>query len=398
MDVIEDAVTILRIVLDYMGVDPDDMAEFVQRMNERGRDIFQRVGHGAVVRWDHHFVQRYLRITHGWRAWRGDIRHRNIIRIVGTSLPLKSPKRLKIQKHLLRPHRRRHDSCDSDSSLISLTSVGTMATTDDDLVWVEEDLGNNCIRMRAQKRNLLDSDSGTGSDLSEEEVDFVPMLPPEVPLMNSTMISSTSMMSSNDPLAMDKINALEDELTNLRSQIAMLVLNQEQNKSQMSLPGDTATPPPPPPPPLPPCPVVPPVAVPLCSVAPPVPALRIQPEDQISTQNTQEDTYTKLHEKQDKALSERVNIPNRVSKPPCLTDVLKGLGSVKLRSIQRSPGGTPVRKPPVAPSNTTDPASLIAVALKKKFAHKKFDSPEMDKENDSHNFSSPEDSPNLRVG
>jgi hypothetical protein len=66
----------------------------------------------------------------------------------------------------------------------------------------------------------------------EREVEEVFTVPPgEVPLMNSTMISSVSM--TTDPNAISKINDLQDELTNLRQQIAMLVMNQEQiNKSQ----------------------------------------------------------------------------------------------------------------------------------------------------------------------
>lgn len=48
--------------------------------------------------------------------------------------------------------------------------------------------------------------------------------------MNSTMISSISMMSSCD---VQKISSMEDELAALRNQMAMLVLMQEQvNKSQ----------------------------------------------------------------------------------------------------------------------------------------------------------------------
>ena len=54
-----------------------------------------------------------------------------------------------------------------------------------------------------------------------------------------------------------------------------------------------------------------------------------------------------------------------------MADVLKGLGTVKLKSVQRSPGGTPVcdRKKSVPAS--TDPAALIAAALKRKFAQRR---------------------------
>lgn len=65
----------------------------------------------------------------------------------------------------------------------------------------------------------------------EETEDLFTVRADDMPLMNSTMISSISMTS--DPNALGKINALQDELSSLRQQIAMLVINQEQiNKSQ----------------------------------------------------------------------------------------------------------------------------------------------------------------------
>ena len=65
----------------------------------------------------------------------------------------------------------------------------------------------------------------------EETEDLFTVRADDMPLMNSTMISSVSMTS--DPNALGKINALQDELSSLRQQIAMLVINQEQiNKSQ----------------------------------------------------------------------------------------------------------------------------------------------------------------------
>lgn len=53
------------------------------------------------------------------------------------------------------------------------------------------------------------------------------------PMMSSTMISSVSSMLQNPAEQTQKLTAMEDELTNLRQQIAMLVEAQEQiNKSQ----------------------------------------------------------------------------------------------------------------------------------------------------------------------
>lgn len=63
---------------------------------------------------------------------------------------------------------------------------------------------------------------------------------------------------------------------------------------------------------------------------------------------------------------------------PDFSEVLKGIGSVKLRSIKRSPGGTPIREKPL-PSKSQDPAAMIAQALKRKFSNTQVYSP--DKEN-----------------
>lgn len=59
--------------------------------------------------------------------------------------------------------------------------------------------------------------------------------------------------------------------------------------------------------------------------------------------------------------------------------------------IGRSPGGTPIRERPRSPP-PTDTASLIAAALKKRFAHINGFSPEKDPEPTS-GFSSPEWTP-----
>jgi hypothetical protein len=56
----------------------------------------------------------------------------------------------------------------------------------------------------------------------------------------------------------------------------------------------------------------------------------------------------------------------------------------------RSPGGTPIKPKSRKRESVSDPASVIAQALKKKFANQIIHSPDIDKENDSHGFSSPE--------
>ncbi|XP_061182148.1 mitochondrial fission regulator 1-like [Saccostrea echinata] len=389
MDVFEDAVTILRIVLDYVGVDADDLANYAQFLYVRGRDAQRDLRSSLRHRWDVNVTQRRQRLIYNWIRWRSNIRHRSLVRILGTIIPSKPPKRLRIQQHLLRPRRQRLDSWSSDSSLLS---VCTNATSGDDPHWIEEDLGNNLIRFRAKREEgssdtELESVYGEGEGEEEAEELFT-VRPDDVPLMNSTMISSVSMTS--DPNAISKINALQDELSTLRQQIAMLVVNQEQiNKSQLLPPSNlnsiVHTPPqisgvppaPPPPPPL-----------PIQNTSTPV---KKEPA-------TDEMLKVRLEKIEEGRVGNRNTpdvIPAPTNKVPTMSEVLKGLSSVKLRSIQRSPGGTPL-KPKIASQPTADPASMIALALQKKFANQHFHSPEIDRENENHDFSSAdENSPHV---
>ncbi|NXP71990.1 MTFR2 regulator, partial [Ramphastos sulfuratus] len=79
---------------------------------------------------------------------------------------------------------------------------------------------------------------------------------------------------------------------------------------------------------------------------------------------------------------------------PRMMDVLKDLNKVQLRAVERSPGGTPLsNKPKKRRSSEWDPVALLTHALKQKFAHKDDDDDSLDKENqsfDSSPFSSPE--------
>ncbi|KAI3364365.1 hypothetical protein L3Q82_011162, partial [Scortum barcoo] len=78
---------------------------------------------------------------------------------------------------------------------------------------------------------------------------------------------------------------------------------------------------------------------------------------------------------------------------PSMLDVLKDLNQVKLRSVERSPGGTPVRRrrSKGGAALLNDPAALIAEALKRKFAQYRHNN-SSDKENslELSPFSSPE--------
>ncbi|XP_074752479.1 mitochondrial fission regulator 2 [Athene noctua] len=84
----------------------------------------------------------------------------------------------------------------------------------------------------------------------------------------------------------------------------------------------------------------------------------------------------------------------RTKNVPSMMDVLKDLNKVQLRATERSPGGTPLSKPKKGRSSDWDPVALLTHALKQKFAHKNDDEDDsLDKENqsfDSSPFSSPE--------
>ncbi|XP_068407445.1 mitochondrial fission regulator 2 isoform X2 [Eschrichtius robustus] len=142
--------------------------------------------------------------------------------------------------------------------------------------------------------------------------------------------------------AIKKIAALEDELAFLRSQIAAIVGRQELRNSTNS--GNSAT------------------------------EVKKQHPD---TRKTNFSHHSKNQKNKD--------VPN-------MLDVLKDVNKVKLRAIERSPGGRPIHKRKIQDS-PWDPVSLISHALKQKFAFQEEDS--FEKENNSWEsspFSSPETS------
>lgn len=386
MDIIDDAVVVLRVVLDYLGVDIEDLTAALEELNARRRERIYNTRQTISYHWNR-VVERRQRIYNILERVQNDVCHRSLIRIIGTYCPrwaIKPMKRIKIQNHLLRSRRQKfmYDS-DSDDSVISTTSV--FSTTDeDDVVWVEEEIGENCVRIRAQKRRNLDD-----TDVLDEIDEGLFIARPSMSPMSSTMISSVSSRMNEvcDADQTHKISHLEDELNRLRQQMAMLVEAQEHiNKSYVpaqsfiedkTIPRELS----PVVPVAPPCPVAPPPPPP-----PPVPGIKQSTPDSASTEVKQRPALQPIQENR--------STPVMPDKQPTLTDVLKGLGSVKLRSVQRSPGGTPIKPNPRRRESNSDPASVIAQALKKKFANQVCHSPDVDRENDSCGFSSPDtDSP-----
>ncbi|XP_036624671.1 mitochondrial fission regulator 2 [Trichosurus vulpecula] len=202
--------------------------------------------------------------------------------------------------------------------------------------------------------------------------------------------------------AIKKIAALEDELSILRSQIAAIVgMREAENRSTFdslksydmpdnlesllsmtsspsSVPECFSTsvvhpPPPPPPPPLPPSP------------PPPSPPSGSNCSDSGSLR----DGLIKGHHAADKTNSSKFAENQRTKDIPSMMDVLKDMDKVKLRAIERSPGGRPVHKTR-RQSSHWDPVSIISHALKQKFAFQEDDSFEKESNSWDSSFSSPE--------
>ncbi|XP_003205131.2 mitochondrial fission regulator 1 [Meleagris gallopavo] len=255
---------------------------------------------------------------------------RSIVRKIGTNLSLIQCPRVQFQltsqategNH---PHQFREDA------VASFADVG----------WVAQEEGEVSTRLRSEVW------SKTAQPLSGElhgnslgRPDSIPNVLHEEPAPRSTVIANEE--------ALQKISALENELATLRAQIAKIVILQEQQNltaaglspvASAAVPGVPPPPPPPPPPPLP----------------PPAPQQSISAIELIRER------------KHRKANSGQIPTENGPKKPeiPNMLEILKDMNSVKLRSVKKSPGDT---KPKAA--DPTDPAALIAEALKKKFAYR----------------------------
>ncbi|XP_032810502.2 mitochondrial fission regulator 2-like isoform X2 [Petromyzon marinus] len=161
--------------------------------------------------------------------------------------------------------------------------------------------------------------------------------------------------------ALVKIATLEAELARLRAQIAAIVTAQPgaggTDATQVA-PGPTA--PPPPPPPLPPPPSA-------CSIleggAGALRLIRRRREQRVHAAGGRGGGADGTgSESQAGAAVGKKAVPD-------MMDVLRNLGKVKLRVVERSPGGRPVHWPLRACiTPPSDPAALIAQALRRKFA------------------------------
>ncbi|XP_078398475.1 mitochondrial fission regulator 2 [Cetorhinus maximus] len=287
---------------------------------------------------------------------------RSIVRRIGSSLPLNHWPRVYFQ---LLAGLRVPDSCNYSHKPM----VPTLA----DVPWIADDEGETFTRFRNEVRPV------------KVEQMISPMQQccrPTASVNHLKSRNNTWNLSASNESALNKISQLEDELSRLRSQIAMLVTMQDQTLDTPCTPAASVPPPkltstplgalcdplttapPPPPPPLPP------MSTTENSAASAGDLVR---ECQAMRRNSSHVTIKpKLNEK--------------FSEPFSMMDVLKDMQNVKLRVVARSPGGTPMGKKPAIKASVSDPAALIADALKRKFSHR-YMNDSSDNENDPFEFS-----------
>ncbi|XP_018585598.2 mitochondrial fission regulator 2 isoform X1 [Scleropages formosus] len=281
--------------------------------------------------------------------------YRSLVRMIGTKLPLTPCPRVHFQVPLLTP--RWHDGEESPDKGPAVPSFA-------DVMWVS----TNDSEPFAKLRNCIRRPGSGGAH--------------ERPMALALRTRLENIEEHSNIAALKKITALEDELLRLRAQIAKIVSsspgpvppqnNLESPERPLTSPLFTSTPhcplPPPPAPPLPP-------PLPVCG----------------TTHATSRDLPTQCCPE----VPERPQqvAESKCGKAPRMMEVLKELNQVKLRAVDRSPGGTPVRKVRTKePAPSSDPAAIIAEALKRKFAHRRQDD-SFDKENrsfESSPFGSPE--------
>ncbi|XP_078009513.1 mitochondrial fission regulator 1 isoform X2 [Phascolarctos cinereus] len=262
---------------------------------------------------------------------------RSIVRKIGTNLSLIQCPRVQFQltSHLteLSPNQHQEDA------VASFADVG----------WVAKEEGEVSTRLRTEIRS---------KQAPPDELHFfekplnrqvsLPNLAQEDPEPKVTVLA-------NDE-ALQKISALEHELATLRAQIAKIVTLQEQQgltPGVLSPTTPTVAPAPPaaaPPPPLPPPPPPPPPPLPSPGLHQSISAI-----DLIKERREKKTSAGKIWTENN---PKKIDVPN-------MLEILKDMNSVKLRSVKRSEHD--LKPKPVDPA---DPATLIAEALKKKFAYR----------------------------
>ncbi|XP_073516531.1 mitochondrial fission regulator 2-like [Phyllobates terribilis] len=335
------------------------------------RAIASRLPHVLFEGIDMQGIQILERKTYGWT--------RSVVQIIGTLLPLESCPRPHFQK-FIGPEvlETKEYEAVKRPDIASLVDAPCLLD-DNDLMYT---------------RFRHDLQSNKSMDPNNSDSGFLTM-------MSAKRVCEKSLLPADDH-AFQKIAALEDELLQLRAQIAAIVALQQSQAAQshteslysFGSPGNALPPPssasrplsaqflqcttpvaplplPPPPPPPPP---------------PPVPSTQLKSALDLIRECK---GFHKCSPTESEA-SEK----GSVDQLPSMMDVLKGMNSIKLRAVERTPGGKPsTRKDKKKRSlnDPTDPAAIIAKAWKHKFAHRN-GGDVVNKENRSHEespFSSP---------
>ncbi|XP_043932302.1 mitochondrial fission regulator 2 [Protopterus annectens] len=328
-----------------------------------------------------HFIPANFQVIPVWNG-RPYGCSRSIVRKIGTSLTLIPTQRIQFRVN--------EDVPASDYGGYTMCSTPGVLTFADAL-WVAEDEGELFTRFRLQCKKVQ------------------PTLKRNVPL--HACPEGAEVYSDE---ALKKITALEEELIRLRAKIAMIITVQErgdaeEKNEQLSpealrhLPGTPCTSLPPPQLASTPIsdtgycsgkttklqPVLPPQPSSLPVLIPPPPPPLPSPECRVSSSLTADAMSRTPNVKRSTGLEHTAK--SKTDNVPSMMDVLKEMNRVTLRATERSPGGTPVKRKDKRAS-LSDPAALIADALKRKFAHT-FNNDSTDTENqsfDPSSFSSPD--------
>ncbi|KAF7254625.1 Mitochondrial fission regulator 2 [Varanus komodoensis] len=257
------------------------------------------------------------------------------------------------------------NSLESDQSYYIAPSLA-------DVLWMADDDRAQCAKFR-QVKLIYDE---------WREVVTPSTLP--APVGSKEIVQKTTVVNED---AFQKISALENELAHLRRQIASIVAadrtGNDQSRTMKShsggLPQPTMTSSP--------------VPVSLCNVVvPPAPPPPPLPSNLDSCNSAIELIKQRRAANPGRHITESVGWKT-VKTAPSMMDVLKDMKKVKLRTVERSPGGTPLPKTKKIMQSSWDPAALIAEALKEKFASQSNGEDSFDKENRSYGaspFSSPD--------
>ncbi|NXI86353.1 MTFR1 regulator, partial [Rhipidura dahli] len=257
---------------------------------------------------------------------------RSIVRKIGTNLSLIQCPRVHFQliSHVTEgnsPVQLREDA------VASFADVG----------WIAEEEGEVSTRLRSEVRSKTTQPLSGEAHHSRKS----PRRQMSLQSLEEEPVPRSTVMANEE--ALQKISALENELASLRAQIAKIVTMQEQQNLTTvgSSPVASAAVPVPPPPP------------------PPPPPLPPPPPSGLQQSKTAIDL---IKERKNKKMNTGQNVvENGPKKPeiPNMLEILKDMNSVKLRAVKRSSEGTKSKV-----SQPADPATLIAEALKKKFAYR----------------------------